>query len=205
VHYPALMDDEAAALAHAVGERVRNERRARDWTLDRLAEAAGVSRRMVVNVEQGTVNPSIGTLLRLAGALGSSLPTLVEPPRSAPLTVTRRGEGALLWTGDAGGQGRLLTSAGHPDAFELWDWTLLPGDVRTSDAHAPGTTELLHVLEGGMTVEAAEHRVVLETGDAVSFAADVPHSYANPGPHPARFSLAVLEPGAAPRPIGDRP
>jgi DNA-binding XRE family transcriptional regulator len=38
--------------------RVRQERQSRRWKLDQLAEAAGVSRRMVVNVEQGAVNPT---------------------------------------------------------------------------------------------------------------------------------------------------
>ena len=48
----------------AIGVRVRQERQSRRWTLDQLAEAAGVSRRMVVNVEQGAANPSVGTLLQ---------------------------------------------------------------------------------------------------------------------------------------------
>ena len=74
------MDQSAAALAFAIGARVKQERQARRWTLDRLAEAAGVSRRMVVNVEQGAVNPSVGTLLRISDALGIGLPALVEPP-----------------------------------------------------------------------------------------------------------------------------
>jgi transcriptional regulator with XRE-family HTH domain len=48
--------------------------------LDQLAETAGVSRRLVVNVEQGTTNPSVGTLLRISDALGVGLPALVESP-----------------------------------------------------------------------------------------------------------------------------
>ena len=55
VQYPALMGLDAAALASVIGSRVRNERTERGWTLDRLAETAGVSRQMVVNVEQGAV------------------------------------------------------------------------------------------------------------------------------------------------------
>ena len=47
------MDEGTAALALAIGRRVRQERQARGWTLDQLAQAAAVSRRMVVNVEQG--------------------------------------------------------------------------------------------------------------------------------------------------------
>ena len=56
MHYNALMDESTAALALAIGGRVRQERQARRWTLNQLAEAAGVSRRMVVNVEQGIAN-----------------------------------------------------------------------------------------------------------------------------------------------------
>jgi quercetin dioxygenase-like cupin family protein len=35
----------------------------------------------------------------------------------------------------------------------------------------------------------------LETGDAMAFPGDVDHAYANPQQGPARFSLAVFEPG----------
>ena len=44
---------------------------------------------MVVNVEQGTVNPSVGTLLRISDALGVGLPALVEMDRPPGLRVTR--------------------------------------------------------------------------------------------------------------------
>ncbi|QNJ93865.1 helix-turn-helix transcriptional regulator [Mycolicibacterium fluoranthenivorans] len=189
------MDEVSAKLAAAIGARVKQERRARDWTLDRLAEVAGVSRRMVVSVEQGSVNPSVGTLLRLSDALGIGLPALVEPPELHSVKVTRSGEGAELWTGTAGGRGVLVAGTRAPDVVELWDWTLGPGDTHKTDAHATGTKELLHVFEGAVTVEVANHVTVLEVGDALTFPGDVPHSYANTGSSPARFSLAVFEPG----------
>src|SRR5215203_1677968 len=102
------MDESTATLALAIGVRIRQERQSRRWTLDQLAEAAGVSRRMVVNVEQGATNPSVGTLLRISDALGVGLPALVAPPQPKPLKVTRRGEGAALWSGESGGRGVLV-------------------------------------------------------------------------------------------------
>jgi len=75
-----LSEDGATALASAIADRVRRARQARGWTLDRLAEAAGVSRRMLVTVEQGAANPTVGTLQKLGNALGVGLPALVEPP-----------------------------------------------------------------------------------------------------------------------------
>jgi transcriptional regulator with XRE-family HTH domain len=192
VHY---VDEVSTKLAAAIGARVKQERRARDWTLDRLAEVAGVSRRMVVSVEQGSVNPSVGTLLRLSDALGIGLPALVEPPELHSVKVTRSGEGAELWTGTAGGRGVLVAGTRAPDVVELWDWSLGPGDSHETDAHATGTKELLHVLEGTVTVDVADRLTILEVGDALTFPGDLPHTYANTGTSPARFSLAVFEPG----------
>ncbi len=189
------MDEETASLASAIGVRVKQERVSRRWTLDQLAEAAGVSRRMVVNVEQGAANPSVGTLLRISDALGVGLPALVEPPRPKPVMVTRRGDGAILWSGESGGRGVLVAGTEPPDVFELWDWTLGPGDAHVSEAHTPGTKELLQVQEGTVTVETAGQPVTLQAGDALAFPGDAAHSYANPGTRPARFSLAVFEPG----------
>ena len=194
-HYTALVDSSASSLAIAIGTRVKAERQARRWTLDRLAEAAGVSRRMLVNVEQGSANPSVATLLRIGDALGVGLPALVEPPARHRLKVTRRGEGATLWSSDRGGRGVLVTGTEPPDVLELWDWTLAPGDRYASEAHARGTRELLLVLEGGLTIAAAGESVTLGTGDALAFSGDVPHTYTNPDARQARFSLAVFEPG----------
>ncbi len=189
------MDRSTIALAQAIGLRVRQERLARHWTLDRLSDAAGVSRRMVVNVEQGSANPSVGTLLRISDALGVGLPALVEPPRHKPVTVIRHGEGATLWSSQAGGYGVLVAGTEPPDVVELWDWTLACGDQHASEAHTPGTKELLQVHQGRITVEVADQPITLDAGDAVTFAGDVAHSYANPGTQQARFSLAVFEPG----------
>lgn len=196
------MDAVTSELAALIGARVRRRRQERGWTLDRLAEASGVSRRMVVNVEQGTTNPSVGTLLRLGDALGTGLPSLVEPPVPAPVSVVRAGAGAVLWTGEAGGRGVLVAGTEPPDVVELWDWTLAPGEQHASEAHSAGTAELLQVQEGTLTVRAGAERVTLGPGDAVTFRGDVDHGYANAAATPARFVLAVFEPGVGTGPDG---
>lgn len=150
---------------------------------------------MVVNVEQGAANPSVGTLLRISDALGVGLPALVELPEAKPVKVIRSGEGAALWTGESGGRGVLVAGTEPPDVLELWDWTLAPGDGRVSQAHTRGTKEVIQVHRGTITVEVADQVVGLDVGDAVAFPGDVAHTYANPGDGPARFSLAVFEPG----------
>ena len=188
------MDTGAEPLAHAIGARVKQQRMTRRWTLDQLARYAGVSRRVLVNVEQGAVNPRVGTLLRLSDALGVGLPALVEPPASRAPKLTRNGQGAALWTGEAGGKGMLVAGTEPPDVVELWDWTLAPGERHDSEAHSDGTRELLHVQEGTVTVEVDGNHYDLAPGDALSFYGDVAHAYINSTDNSARFSLTVFEP-----------
>lgn len=55
-----------AALGHAVAKA----RRAANLTLDGLAERSGISRRMLVEVEGGRINCTIGVLHGIAHAVG---------------------------------------------------------------------------------------------------------------------------------------
>ena len=196
VHYDALMISNAVAeLGALIGSRIRSERHARSWTLERLAEQAGVSRRMLVNIEHGATNPSIATLLRISDALGVGLPALVAPPEPRRVQVTRHDDRAALWTSPAGGRALLATGTEPPDVMELWDWILGPGDQHRSEAHSRGTRELLLLLEGEIALEVEGQRYELDTGDAVSFPGDVDHGYRNLSDHASRFALAVIEPG----------
>lgn len=195
MHDHAPDDHNATALATAIGKRVRHERQSRGWTLDALAAAASVSRRMLINVEQGAANPSVGTLLKISDALGIGLPALVELPQRAPVKITRAGEGAILWTGESGGRGVLVAGTEPPDVLELWEWTLAPGERHDSDAHAQGTWELVQVREGTIVLTIGEETVYLDRGDAVSFPGDTAHDYRNDGEIPAQFTLCVFEPG----------
>ncbi len=184
------------AVNELIGERVRQHRTARGWTLDELADRSGVSRRMVITIEHGEGNPSIATLLRISDALGVGLPVLVDVERPHALTVTVAGRAPVLWHGDHGGQALLVAGTQPPDVVELWDWTLQPGDANTSEAHSAGTRELLLVLEGAVDLRVGDRTERLEVGDSAAFAGDVAHGYATPADAagPARFALTVFQP-----------
>ena len=64
----------AGNVARAIGGRVRQGRSSRGWTLDQLAERSGVSRRMLVSIEQGAANPRIATVLLISDAIGMGVP-----------------------------------------------------------------------------------------------------------------------------------
>lgn len=186
---------ESQDLASVIGGRVRDRRLELGWTLDELAGRSGVSRRMVVNVEQGA-NPSIATLLRLSDALGVGLPALVDVEPSGALRIVEAGQAPVLWRGPSGGQAVLAAGTDPPDVVVLWDWTLMPGEAHQSEAHMTGTRELLLVLAGQIELTVGKQTQLLSVGDSAQFAGDVAHGYANPavdGPA-ARFCLTVFEP-----------
>ena len=188
------MEKNSTELAVVIGARVRAGRLGRKWTLDQAAEFSGVSRRMIVKVEKGETNPSVSILLLLGDALGIGLPSLVAARDSTPSAITRSGDGATLWTSPAGGRGVLLAGTPAPDVLALWEWTLTPGDAHRSDPHSPGTREILHLVQGTLTLELGDVSVSLSPGDTYTFAGDQPHSYVNRGTGIAAFTLVVSEP-----------
>ena len=187
----------ADSISQAIGGRVRQGRSSRGWTLDQLAERSGVSRRMLVSIEQGSANPSIATLLRISDALGIGLPALVNVDRSPGLRVTRAGAAPVLWRGKLGGQAVLVAGTEPPEVIELWDWTLGPGERHSSEAHTAGTRELLLVLDGQLELRVGQHAELLAIGDSATFAGDLAHEYVNTGSAVTRFALTVSEPAVS--------
>ena len=190
-------DAEPARVARAIGLRVRASRTDLGWTLDQLAQKSGVSRRMLINVEQGSTNPSIATLLRLSDALGIGLPALVDTADEPGDTVVvrRAGESTAMWSSPTGGRAVMVAGTRPPDVTELWDWRLGPGDTYSSEPHRAGTRELLVVLSGSIDLVVGQSHHRLRTGDSAGFDGGVSHSYANAATtRPARFALTVHEP-----------
>jgi transcriptional regulator with XRE-family HTH domain len=182
----------------AVAKNVRAQRAHRGITLDALAARSGVSRGMLVQVEQGRTNPSVSTLTRIADALGVTVARLVEVSDVPAVRLVRAADVVTLWRGEHGGSGRLLVGSDAPAILELWDWRLGPGDAHDGDAHPPGTRELLAVLEGvlTLTVDGTAHRAA--AGEAVLFSADRQHRYANDGDTDTRIVMVVTEPADTP-------
>ncbi|MFX8512274.1 helix-turn-helix transcriptional regulator, partial [Acinetobacter baumannii] len=86
----------------------------RGLTLDQLSAAAGVSKGMLVQMEQGRTNPSLATLLRLSASLGLPLARLVEVAETPQVRIVRGPEAPILWRGPQGGTGRLLGGTDAP-------------------------------------------------------------------------------------------
>lgn len=59
-------------------QRIRAMRKARQWTLEQLADQTGLSVAYLSDIERGEANPSIETLEKLANAFGGGLVFRIE-------------------------------------------------------------------------------------------------------------------------------
>jgi transcriptional regulator with XRE-family HTH domain len=183
-----------AAVTAAVAGNLRALRTGRGWSLDTLAARSGVSRGILVAVEQARGNPSIATLCRISDALGVALSSLVEVDRARIIKVVLPDQAVPLWHGAPGSTGTLLVGSDPPQHLELWDWRMRAGDGYDGVAHPAGTRELVWVLDGELTLRVGAETAVVPTGAAAVFVADRPHRYANEVSEDLRFAMAVTQP-----------
>ncbi|MER7502925.1 XRE family transcriptional regulator [Nonomuraea pusilla] len=183
-------------ITQAIANNVRATRAHRGLTLDALAARSGVSRGMLVQVEQGRTNPSVSTLTRIASALGVTVARLVEVGDVPMVRIVPKADVVTFQQGET--QARLLVGADTPMILELWDWRLAPGEHHDGDAHPAGTREMLTVLAGELTLSVFGKTHVIGADDAVLFTADRPHRYANEAGEELRFVMVVAEPREAP-------
>ncbi|MFE6363022.1 XRE family transcriptional regulator [Streptomyces sp. NPDC057806] len=181
-------------LTQSLARNVKHWRAVRGFTLDVLATRANVSRGMLIQIEQARTNPSLGTVVKIGDALGVSITTLLEYEQGPQVRVVPADQAVRLWHTDTGSYNLLLVGTEAPGPLELWEWRLTAGESSSSDPHPTGTAELIHVLEGELTltVDGVEYRV--PAGATASFEANTPHTYGNTGEVPMRMVMAVSVP-----------
>ncbi|MEI5526968.1 XRE family transcriptional regulator [Streptomyces brasiliscabiei] len=181
-------------LTQSLARNVKRWRSERGFTLDTLAARAGVSRGMLIQIEQARTNPSIGTVVKIGDALGVSVTTLLDYEQGPRVRIVPPEQVVRLWHTEAGSYSKLLAGTEAPGPLEMWSWLLMPGEGSGSDPHPLGTVEIAHVTAGELTltVEGTEYRV--PAGSSVTFEANAAHEYANRGDVPTELVLTVSVP-----------
>jgi transcriptional regulator with XRE-family HTH domain len=180
--------DRPDVLVH-VAANVRRLRLAAELSQQALADQAEISRRMLVNIEKGDVNVSLGTLDKLAEALGVLFYALVQPPESEDSARINE----VAWVGQAPeSRAVLLASKPATQEVELWDWTLAPGEHYDSAPDDAGWHEMLVVTQGELTLTLEREEIVIHAGDFHVYPSDQAYRYHNSGTGMLRFIRNVL-------------
>jgi transcriptional regulator with XRE-family HTH domain len=191
-----------AATLDLLGPRIRALREAMGLSLRDLAVRSGVSAPMLSQVERGETSPTLQVAGRIAAGLELRLSQLLRLDEDGAVTVVRRAE-RRQGPGGArslarGHRYEILTPPLPGQRAELSRHTLAAGAATGGPGdppmHEPGSRETALVESGAvlLVIDGAAHK--LNEGDCVTFDADLPHHFENPGPDDAVL-LAVVSAG----------
>ena len=193
----------------AFGERLRGERRARGWPIERLAAASGVSRAMISKIERGESSPTAVLLGKLSAALELSVSELLAPgaPPGGPAGAggdsglagdpaprggaVRRAADTPEWRDpDTGYLRRQVSTPRFPAA--VTEVTLPPGARVPYPAGAYAfIAQLVWVLSGELTLADGHAEHALAAGDTFELGEPRSREFRNDGAEDCRYLVVV--------------
>jgi transcriptional regulator with XRE-family HTH domain len=187
----------------AFGERLRGERRARGWPIERLAAASGVSRAMISKIERGESSPTAVVLGKLSAALELSVSELLAgtagggpgpEAAGAPAAgggAVRRAVDTPQWRDpDTGYLRRQVSTPRFPAA--VTEVTLPPGASVPYPAGAYAfIAQLVWVLSGQLTLADGPAVHDLAAGDAFELGEPRPREFRNETAADCRYLVVV--------------
>jgi transcriptional regulator with XRE-family HTH domain len=182
-----------AELAARVAVNLREHRRRRELSLDQLAQQTGVSRAGLSQIESRKSNPSLGILWKVASGLGIPFAQLLGNERT-DVSILRRSDKQVLRSSDRQLESRPLMPSAGSHQVEVYELRLAPRARHESEAHGPGTRELVVVLAGTLRMHVGDRDEELAAGDSILFEANQPHSYENPGAEAATYHDLIIYP-----------
>jgi transcriptional regulator with XRE-family HTH domain len=181
----------------ALAERLRDERRQRGWTLDDLAERAGVSKSLLSKIERDQVSPSLRTLKALADGLELPLAWLLHEDHLEQYIVRKDQRQQFVVPGSE--IRREIIAPALLRQLTMLIAYLEPGQVSFGRPDAHHGEECLHVLHGQLNATIGGQTTLLDTGDTLYFDARVPHEFRNDGTVEVQVLVALLYPPGPPR------
>ena len=163
-----------------VGLKMRHTRLLKGLTLKRLAEMAECSESLLSRIENGSANPSIKTMHRVALALEMPVSGLFQEGVDEDSSVVlRQGERPTVQAGQAKGH-RLeaLIPSRRGNLLSGYINDIEPGSGSEGVITHEGE-EFGYVLDGEIELTVDKKKYQLRPGDSFYFRSERPHSYTN--------------------------
>ncbi|MFD6323148.1 helix-turn-helix domain-containing protein [Streptomyces sp. NPDC058442] len=167
-----------SALPVRVGARLRACRKAQGLTIEQVAAATGLTRGFISRVERDETSPSVATLVTLCQVLSLPVGSLFE---DADTEVIRLGDAPQINMGGRGVLDRMVTPRGQSKVQVLRS-RLDAGANGGDDLYTINCdVEVIHVIEGEVTVLFTGRTEPLTAGDTLTFSGREPHNWRNSG------------------------
>lgn len=172
-----------------VSDNLKKRRAELDMSQTALAEASGISRRMIVAVEHGDANISLSSLDKLASALGVDFVELVKDPNR----TTRENINEITWRGNnPESVATLLGSVPAATEAQMWHWCLGAGDRYEAEPDPAGWHEMLFVTDGTLTIRLSGVDTDYSAGTFAIYSSAQNYTYMNKKNKPVTFIRNVL-------------
>jgi len=172
---------------------VRAARASHGFSAAVLAGRSGVSRAMIGKIERGDVQPTAALLAKLSAALGMTLSELIARAEGDDRRLVRAAE-QPVWVDPETGYRRRSVSPAGGRPLELVEVELPAG---AEVALASGTYAFLHqqiwVLAGHLRFHEGAQVHELDAGDCLQLGPAADCVFANPGPVPCRYLVALVK------------
>ena len=176
-------------VTKCIAANVKAIREKKKLTLDSAAQATGVSRSMLSQIEKGDVNPTISVLWKIANGFKVSFTSLLEEEKQVDV---RRGAQTEPLVED-GGRYRNYPVFGFDEKklFETYRIVIEEQGALEAQPHLKGAEEYITVFQGQVEIRVDGAVYCLEAGDSIRFAADRPHAYRNTGAGQVTLSMLI--------------
>jgi len=178
-----------------IGERLRGLRDVLDIPVSEMAETIGVSVKNYEKIEQGEMDITISSLMKIAKKYGISTEELIfaETPHMRSYFVVRRGQGVSIERTKAY-KYQSLVSGFVDHKVDVFIVTVEPKPgARTIYKNTHSGQEFNLVLEGKMELYIGGKTILLEEGDSIYFDSTKPHGMLAVGERAVKFLAFTVE------------
>lgn len=157
-----------------IGARLRGARLAQGLSLAQVATTSGLTKGFVSRVERDETSPSVATLVQLCQVLSMPIGTLFAEPEVQRVAAD---DAPVINLGGTNVR-ELLVSARSESRVQVIRSSMAPGATGGDDLYTIASeVEVLHVVEGSLTVRFVDRTEHLVAGDTLTYPGREPHTW----------------------------
>lgn len=180
-----------------IGEKIRELRENRGFSLQEMAARTGYSSALLSQIENHMLSPPLGALIKIARALEIKVGAFFGEEPGEPFVIVRKQERRRISrfaSKEGVSYGYTYETLGadkkdrHMEPFLV---TLEPATVKSEKLSTHDGEEFIFVLEGEMEAILGNHKDVLYPGDCIYYDSTIPHKVQCHQDTPAKI-LAII-------------
>lgn len=175
-----------------LGEKIRQKRNDRGMSMKELSDTTGLSTGFISQVERDLTEPSITSLRKISEALDVALFHFFVDEESESRVVRKNSRHEIRFP-----ESQIVYELLSPDLnrqMETIMGTLKPGGATSTEPMTHPGEEVVHVIEGEMSIEIGKDAYTLYEGDTIYYYGTIPHIIKNSGNKKMRFLSTITPP-----------